>query len=618
MWTEKFEIDKFNQYNLVEGKKQSTCPLCSHMRKKKKGLCAVLNWEKGFGTCMHCGKTFQLHTYKRITDTKPKYIKPTQKMMNAQYSEKLMTWFKSRGITKDTLQKMKVTEGPEWMPNVGKTANTVQFNFYRSGQLINTKYRDGRKNFKLVKGAERIFYNIDAIEKTDEVIIVEGEIDALSIIECGIEHVISVPNGSTTMHPNLEYLDTSIHLFENKKRIILALDSDEAGRNTQAEFIRRLGAHRCFTVDFSIMTYVNENNEIIKCKDANDILKQFGKAALIGLINSAEEIPLEGVTSVSEWRKEFCQYLVNGMKRGYTTNISSLDNIFSTYSGQYIVVTGRPSSGKSDFVDEMILRYSLKYGWKIGIASPENMPYTIHSGKLLAKLCGKWVKDRDSQHEKWFGNALDWLDNRIKYIDPQEGAFSLEYVLEKGAQMVQKFGIKVLVIDPFNKIRLKGSLNKDTVAYTSDYLCAIDEFCRKHDVIVFLVAHPRKPSGLDVKNYEPTFYDIKGASEFFDMSPHGLLVHRDYANDLVKVKVLKVKFAHLGINEAETYFRWNKSNGRFSEFREQITNPNLAGDCIIDNSNYFVEAAENDRNEQSIQVQSNEEQGLSIEENVPF
>jgi len=102
------------------------------------------------------------------------------------------------------------------------------------------------------------------------------------------------------------------------------------------------------------------------------------------------------------------------------------------------------------------------------------------------------------------------------------------------------------------------------------------------------------------------------------MSPHGLLVHRDYANDLVKVKVLKVKFAHLGINEAETYFRWNKSNGRFSEFREQITNPNLAGDCIIDNSNYFVEAAENDRNEQSIQVQSNEEQGLSIEENVPF
>ena len=84
---------------------------------------------------------------------------------------------------------MKITEGKEFMPQTGKEENTIQFNYFINNELINIKYRDGKKNFKLVKGAEKIFYNIDSTIGHKYVVIVEGEIDALSFIDAGINSV---------------------------------------------------------------------------------------------------------------------------------------------------------------------------------------------------------------------------------------------------------------------------------------------------------------------------------------------------------------------------------------------------------------------------------------------
>ena len=70
---------------------------------------------------------------------------------------KVEGWFKTRGISKGTLNDLKISEGEEWMPQTSKKENTIKFNYFMGDQLINVKYRDGRKNFKLFKGAEKIF-----------------------------------------------------------------------------------------------------------------------------------------------------------------------------------------------------------------------------------------------------------------------------------------------------------------------------------------------------------------------------------------------------------------------------------------------------------------------------
>ena len=159
-----FEIDEFNQHKLEEGKKQGICPLCSHNRKPKnqKAKCASYDWERGLGTCHNCNTSFQMHTYKRKGNSEKVYVKPEPAVI-VQPGTKVEDWFKTRGISKQTLSDLKITEGPEWMPQTGKTENVIKFNYFMGGELTNVKYRDGRKNFKLFKGAEKVFYNIDSI-----------------------------------------------------------------------------------------------------------------------------------------------------------------------------------------------------------------------------------------------------------------------------------------------------------------------------------------------------------------------------------------------------------------------------------------------------------------------
>jgi twinkle protein len=211
-----FLIDNFNQYELEYGKSQGICPLCSPDRKPKneKAKCASYDWERGIGTCHNCSKTFQLHTYQRKGKSEKAYVKPPQKEVveEMQISEPAINWFATRGISKETLYELQITEGPEFMPQTGKTENAIHFNYFIGDQLINVKYRDGRKNFKLYKGAEKVFYNINSIVGFEYCVIVEGEMDVLALHEAGITNAISVPNGATLGTNNLEYLDNCLKL----------------------------------------------------------------------------------------------------------------------------------------------------------------------------------------------------------------------------------------------------------------------------------------------------------------------------------------------------------------------------------------------------------------------
>lgn len=577
-----FKIDKFNVYNIPENVKAWTCPECSHLRKvqNQKQKCLSVHWDTGIGVCNHCGAWVQLHTYDKKKDVKT-YNRPKWEN-NTNLSEKIVKWFEGRGISQFTLRRLQVSEGVDGMPIKGgkfENRNTIHFNFFRSGELINIKYRDGEKNFKLVSGAEKIFYNLDNIATTKECIVVEGEIDCLTFCEVGMFNCVSIPNGSTTRGVNLEYLDNCIEYFDNKETIYLGLDNDEAGQNVQKEFIRRLGAERCRIIDYQ------------DCKDANEFFQKYGKDELKKLIDTAAELPIDGVSSVLDWGERFDEYICNGMQKGFVTG-TSLDEIFSTYTGQYVVVTGMPSSGKSDFVDYLCMLYNARYGWKTAYASPENIPYVIHAGKLISKICGKWLTKEDINVD-WYRMAKEFIHDNFKFIELE--SFGLEEVLAKAKALIRKFGIKVLVIDPYNKVRLKSSLDKNITEYTNDYLVRIDEFARVNDILIFLIAHPRKPNAGESNAYIPTFYDIKGGGEFYDMSPHGLLIHRDYEADVTMVKTLKVKFAHLGKNNKHVYMKWNENNGRYSDFKNQQDKPELCSLLQNDDSNWIINAIESEQ-----------------------
>ena len=546
-----FLVDKFNQHNLKEGAAQGICPLCSSDRKPKnaKAQCASYDWERGLGTCHNCDTTFQLHTYQRKGASEKIYVRPQTPEQFDEVSTNVETWFGTRGISKQTLTDLQVTEGSEWMPQTTKNENTIQFNYFMGDQLINIKYRDGRKNFKLYKGAEKVFYNINSVVGYDWCVVVEGEMDVLALHEAGVKNAISVPNGATLNSNNLDYLDNCIDYLDDKVKIVLAVDADEAGQALRQEFIRRLGAEVCFLVDF--------NGQ----KDANEYLVENGAAALRDAIHAATQVPLEGVTTLYDIQDEVKEFVKNGFKPGFQIGLENFDKIFSTYTGQFITVTGIPSSGKSDFVDQMVVGYNNQYGWKTAFASPENQPTYLHAHKLMRKTWQDMPNVNDIGSDKW-QQVTEKVNDNYFFIDMDR--YTLESVLRKGAELVKRKGIKCLVIDPFNKVRDVDCKTEDVNRYTMEYLTKIEIFAKKYDVLVFIVAHPTKMyKGSDGKIEEPTMYNIKGGGEWYDASYHGLLVHRDYDAKTTKVKVLKVKFQNLGENGGESHFTWEPKSGSF-------------------------------------------------------
>ncbi|KAK9670985.1 hypothetical protein QE152_g41055, partial [Popillia japonica] len=120
-------------------------------------------------------------------------------------ADEVVQWFaKQRGIPASVLIEAGVTSTEEYMPQTRRKELCICFNYYEGDRLVNTKYRDLDKNFKLIAGAELIPYNLNGIFGQPECIITEGEIDALSFMAIGRKDVISIPGGANR---NLAWMD---------------------------------------------------------------------------------------------------------------------------------------------------------------------------------------------------------------------------------------------------------------------------------------------------------------------------------------------------------------------------------------------------------------------------
>jgi twinkle protein len=549
-----FEIEHYNVHRIKDNVKTSTCPECSHDRKpiNQKQKCMSVFWDTGLGQCNHCGATVQLHTFKKKEKPIKQYAKPKPKNINSPYTLEFSKGIKeNRGISESTLKRFKVTQEMEFMPQLKKEVSCIVFNYFHEGELINAKYRGAKKSFKLVSGAEKIFYNIDAIKTDKECIVVEGEFDALSFGECGVNNVVSVPNGfSAQGNINLDYLDDYYDYFQNKDKIYIATDNDEAGLNGQKELIKRFGAEKCNIVDFK------------DCKDANDYLVKYGVEELKKVLKDSKEVPLNHIETISNFESELDDFFINGCPKGYISGMNSLDNVYSIEDGQFCVITGTPQSGKSEVADSLAIGYAMKYGFKTAYCSPENKPNKFHSAKIVKKVLG--YAPTNLSDEKYI-QTKEFVNDKFIHIDYDNG-YDLEKVLSKFEELVKRKGVKVFVIDPYNKVKLKGG-SGDVNEYTNEYFNKIDVFCRKHQCLLYLVMHPvkmQKEEGSDTYKMANA-YNIKGGGEVFDMSYHILTLRKHTEYKLVHFRTLKVKFQHLGKPDQDFYLAWNMNNGRYQE-----------------------------------------------------
>lgn len=575
-------------YGRQSGEVKTYCPKCHDRRTDKRDKSLSVNLDKGIWNCHYCSWSGSLHefsdnaqngrwngmaqkmpwnSFPTIRQQKPTYKKPAPNP-STQMSAKALAWFKGRGISEATLQALHVTEGMEWMPQNNAPSNTVQFNYYLNGELINTKFRTGDKKFKLVSGARLIPYNIDAIKGQKECICVEGEIDALSFYEIGHHNVISVPNGANA---NLSYLDDFIEgYFDDKETIFIASDTDAKGVLLRDELLRRFGPERCRVLDYGE-----------DCKDANEVLMKHGAEALEKCLQDAPEVKLDGVFTISDFEQSLDAIFENGLQRGFTVGFNNLDRLISFETKRLCIVTGVPGAGKSDFIDQTAERLNIRYGWRFAYFSPENFPLAYHAAKLIEKFTGHKFSRANLTVDE-YRQVKEHLEHNFFFIAPETG-FSLDTILEKARFLVRRYGIKCLVIDPYNRLENEQGRQNET-QYISGVLDKLTNFAQLNDVLVILMAHPVKMQKDKDGNVEvPSLYDISGSANFYNKADFGLTVHRHREENVVEVRVLKVKFRHLG-ETGSAFFRYNLINGRYVPCKGDGSDETVEWD----NSNHLI------------------------------
>lgn len=472
-----------------------------------------------------------------IEEEKKTYDKPQQRLTLLQPDT--IKYFETRGISNNTLLRFGITETTEWMPKTNAETRAICFNYIKDNELINIKFRAKDKDFKLSKNAELIFYNLDSLKDETTAIIVEGEIDCLSMYEAGFYNVVSVPNGASTGSQQLKYLDNCWQYFEDKDRIIIFTDNDDPGLKLKDELARRLGKDRCYSI-----TYPNG------CKDANDILLKHGKPMLQSIIEQARRWPIDGIITVEDVFTQVKDYYENGYPQGCAAGIGEFDELLTFTGGQLTILTGAPSSGKSEFLDYIVTSLARKHDWKFSVCSFEN-PVAIHTSKFMEKFTGLSFDFRKNPAHRMnideFEEAIYLTDLYFSFINIMQVDITIQGLLTKFKEVVLKTGVKGIIIDPWNYIESKIPAGYTETQYISEALSLIKEFALITDTHVFIVAHPKKLQKESNGQFPPaTMYDISGSAHFFNKTDNGVSVYRDYTNNTVRVFTQKVRFSWLG------------------------------------------------------------------------
>lgn len=515
-----FEIDKYNQYGFKDRAKNDVCPFCSADRKKKTDKCVSLFWDTGFFTCNHCGEKGQLHTFKKRTEVKH-YTKPILNTASKEYSDKFVKYIVDvRQLDLSALKRLKIRESKEWMPQTKKEENCICFDYYFKDELINVKYRDGKKNFKLFKDAEKIFYNLDNIASEDTCVIVEGEFDVLSFATAGINNVVSVPNGFNLKGElNLDYIDNYYNYFESKEVIFIAVDNDEAGIKGQKELIRRFGAEKCKIVDFD------------DCKDANDYLIKYGKTSLANRIKLAKDVKVDGVFTISDVKDSMLDGYRNGQNRGETTGIDEVDKAWTWRTKEVNLWTGYQNEGKSLFLNQLALVKAIISGWKFAVFSPENFPLDDFFNDLIEAYIGKSCDPYYSNNymtEEEYKEGMNFVKEHFFVIYPDKD-FKIQTIFDKAKYLVKKKGIRGVIIDPYNTIEHLLNPGEREDLYISRFMSLLKRFGVEEDLSMNLVAHQltaRKNEKDGGRYYRPELNNVKGGGTFADKADNVMYIWR--------------------------------------------------------------------------------------------
>lgn len=511
------------------------CPNCVKLGKENfRDRCLSVNQAKGVFNCHKCGWAGSINkTQEKIMSIKS-YTSPEKKNMKKLTAEG-RKFLLDRGITNEVIDANKIVST--------KDNKNILLPYFKNGKIVNYKTRGlNNKFFTQSKDAEPVIYNYDRCKGADTIVICEGEMDSMSWEVTGIESHTSVNMGAPNSNDKnvdkkLECISNCYDVFEEAKRIYIATDEDENGRNLKDELVRRFGAEKCLLVDLKPF------------KDANEVLMNEGVESLRNRLKSASNPKIEGVFSIDDVSESMIDGFYNGQERGTTTYIPEVDRAWTWRNGEVNIWTGYQNEGKSLFINQLATLKAAMDGWKFAIFSPENMPMNDFFNDIIEMYIGKsadpYYKNNQMKLEE-YKEAMDFARKHFFLIYPQKN-FTLDSIFSRAKHLVKTKGIRSLIIDPYNTVQHKMLRGEREDLYISRFMSELKRFALDNNISVHLVAHQVTPHKDDNGRYiKPDVNRIKGGGTFADKADNVMFIWRpnrglDFSDSCVTFGSQKIK-----------------------------------------------------------------------------
>lgn len=466
------------------------CPHCKGGGKDKETF--SVNLKKGAFQCFRSSCDYHGHFVELARDfgfhlTDENEVQQYRKLPQKPIITKApaVKYMESRGISKEITEKYHITTTKD-------NDNVLVFPFYdEQKQLCFVKYRktnfdkerDKNKEW-CEKQTKPILFGMSQCEDFSRLVITEGQIDSLSVAECGIKNAVSVPTGAL----GFRWLATCWDWI-NKFDEIVVFGDCEKGKITLVETLEKRirGKVKCVRAE----DYLHE-------KDANDILRRYGKNAIISAIENAEIRNVQYVTQLADVKSVNLKDLPK-----IRTGIKPLDRVCGgLIRGHVTLLSGKRGEGKSTLMSQIIAEaieqdmntfvysgelpnYHFKNWLDLQIAGSKNIEQVLNEyGDFEYYL----TKETVTKIGNWYRDKVFIFDNSATTDADFEG------LSEVIINSICRYDIKLVCIDNL-MTAMDSDASTDLFRQQSNFVKSLEKLAQQYDVAILLIAHPKKTQG---------------------------------------------------------------------------------------------------------------------------
>jgi twinkle protein len=451
--------------------------------------------------------------------------------------DSMVRYFEKRGISEDTVKKMRVLKA--------KKTNDMLF-FITAGQetkekakIVGVKTRTIDKKIRAYPGSKSflLFWELIPAEE-DTIIITEGEIDALSLVEAGFNNVCSVPFGTN----NVDWIDNQKGWLLTKKEIILWFDNDTAGKAGLDKTIKRLHAIG--------VKSIKKIKTIAPFKDANEVLVNEGILGIMRNVDLAEKINITGITDVTE----IGRFNINTIDR-FTVGINGLDYALSGFKeSELTILAGDNASGKTTLTGQIMLS-----------AIENDKKVFLYNGELDERMLKEWLYAQASPEihfEEIRDNITNKIIHRLKddrfsflnevmknklFINTELTNANADELLIKMDKAYKDYNVFLFVIDNLTTLTFTGTEPRHE--QLSNFIARVKEFAKERKVTVLIINHV-------TKNKDNEKASIRGGTGVTDLADNVIMT--EIKDNESCIKILKNRMFGITIKVPTVFSQVNK------------------------------------------------------------